>query len=168
MDLIEDLSSQLQLDGGQARGLAGSLLGLVQDGVRDKLGPEAADNLAGAVPELGEWSGDAQALAAQPEPASGGLDLGGLLGAGLSALGGPQAQALGPVASILGKLGLDASKAQLVAPLLMNFLQSRLDPELMSKLTSALPWLGMLTGASPTPASSEGGGLGAMLGGLLK
>lgn len=167
MDLIESLSSQLQLDGGQARGLAGSLLGMVKDGVADKLGGEAAESLASAVPELGEWKQDADALAAQPEPA-GGFDMGSLLSAGMSAFGGQQAQSLAPVVSLLGKVGLDASKAQLVAPMVMNFLESRVDSGLMQKITSALPWIGMLTGSSsaaPTEASS--GGLGSMLGKML-
>lgn len=165
MDLIENLSSQLQLDGGQARGLAGSLLGMVKDGVAEKLGGDAAASLASAVPELGEWKQDADALAGQPEPAGGGL--GDLLSAGMSALGGQQAQSLAPVVSLLGKVGVDAGKAQLVAPMLMNFLQSRVDGGLMQKITSALPWLGMLTGSSSGATEASSGGLGSMLGGML-
>lgn len=174
MDLIGQLSQQLGVDGTQAQGVAGSLLKLVQGTVKEKLGPDAADQLGRSIPEMDTWQ---RAAAPQAEPAGGGGlmgALGGLMGgqeggAGgmLSALGGAAAQAgeVAAVVSLLGRFNIDASKAALVAPLLLDFLKSRLDPGLVSKVLAVVPMLaGAAGGGGNTPG---GGGLGGVLGGLL-
>nr|BDT32851.1 DUF2780 domain-containing protein [Myxococcus sp. MH1] len=166
MDLIGQLSQQLGVDGTQAQGLAGGLLKLVQGTVKEKLGADTADQLGQAIPEMDTW----QKAAPAAEPEGGGLmgALGGLMGgqgggAGglLGALGGAAAQGaeVAAVVSLLGRFNLDASKATLVAPLLLDFLKSRLDPALVGKVLSVLP---LLTGGG----ASGGGGLGG-LGGLF-
>lgn|GEM_PF-1249361 len=168
MDLIGQLSQQLGVDGTQAQGLAGGLLKLVQGTVKEKLGPDTANQLGQAIPEMDRW----QQAAPPAEPEGGGLmgALGGLMGgqggAGglMGALGGAAAQGaeVAAVVSLLGRFNLDASKAALVAPLLLDFLKSRLDPALVGKVLSVLP---MLTGGAG--GGDSGGGLGGMLGGLL-
>ena len=50
MDFIGQLSQQLGVDSNQAQGLAGSLLGLVQGSVKEKLGPEAGGRPYGGCP----------------------------------------------------------------------------------------------------------------------
>jgi hypothetical protein len=182
MDLIGQLSQQLGVNGTQAQGLAGSLLKLVQGTVQEKLGPEAADQLGRSIPEMDTWQ-QAAAPAAPPtqQGGSGGLmgALGGLMGGSqggggsglggvLGSLGGAAAQAgeVAAVVSLLGRFNIDASKATLVAPLLLDFLKSRLDPGLVSKVLAVVPMLaGVGGGGGNTPGG--GGGLGGLLGGLM-
>ncbi len=118
MDFIGQLSQQLGVDSQQAQGLAGSLLGLVRGTVKEKMGPEAADQMEQAIPEMQGWQRQAEEAQAQRPESGGGLmgALGGLMGA----LGGPVGQA-GEVAglvALLQRFNLDAGKASLVAPLL--------------------------------------------------
>ncbi|RKI31464.1 hypothetical protein D7Y27_37675 [Corallococcus sp. AB004] len=153
MDLIGQLSQQLGVNGTQAQGLAGSLLKLVQGTVQEKVGPDAARQMDQAIPEMQGWQQQAEAPAA---------DGGGLMGA----LGGAAAHAgeIAGVVAILQRFNLDASKATLVAPLLLNFLKSRLDPGLVGKVLAVMP---MLAGGSGGGGPQGGGGLGGMLGGIL-
>ncbi|WP_279635966.1 DUF2780 domain-containing protein [Corallococcus terminator] len=166
MDLIGQLSQQLGVDGTQAQGLAGSLLKMVQGTVQEKVGPDAAKQMDQAIPEMQGWQQKAEAPAAD----GGGLmgALGGLMGGGgggglMGALGGAAAHAgeVAGVVAILQRFNLDAGKATLVAPLLLDFLKSRLDPGLVGKILAVAP---MLAGGG---GSQGGGGLGGMLGGLL-
>jgi hypothetical protein len=207
MDLIGQLSQQLGVDGTQAQGLAGSLLKLVQGTVKEKVGPEASDQMGRAIPEMDTWQQQAAPTAAPGEAGGGGLmgalgglmgggqgggggglgglmggggggggGLGGLMGGGggggggglMGALGGMASQAgeMAAVVSLLGRFNIDAGKATLVAPLLLNFLKSRLDPGLVSKILAVVPMLaGGGGGGGGTPGG--GGGLGGMLGGLM-
>jgi hypothetical protein len=88
------------------------------------------------------------------------------MGAMLGAIGGAAAQAgeVAAVVSLLGRFNIDASKATLVAPLLLDFLKSRLDPGLISKILAVVP---MLAGAGGNTPGGGGGGLGGLLGGLM-
>ncbi|MBZ4329894.1 DUF2780 domain-containing protein [Corallococcus interemptor] len=174
MDLIGQLSQQLGVDGTQAQGLAGSLLKLVQGTVQEKVGPDAARQMDQAIPELQGWQ--QQAAAQAPSGDGGGLmgALGGMLGGAggggggglMGALGGAAAHAgeVAGVVAILQRFNLDASKATLVAPLLLDFLKSRLDPGLVGKILAVVP---LLAGGSGGGGPQGGGGLGGMLGGLL-
>ena len=187
MDLIGQLTQQLGVNPQQAQGLAGSVLGLVQSTVKEKLGDGAASQMAQAVPEMQGWQ-----QAAQPAPAAddgGGLmgALGGLMGGGgsaggsggglggmLGALGGAASQA-GEVAALVSlaqRFNIDASKATLVAPIVLNFLKSRLDPKLVGGILAVMPMLANLGGGGGnTPGgggAQGGGGLGGLLGGLIR
>ncbi|MGE6757484.1 DUF2780 domain-containing protein [Corallococcus interemptor] len=175
MDLIGQLSQQLGVDGTQAQGLAGSLLKLVQGTVQEKVGPDAARQMDQAIPEMQGWQQQAQARA--PAGDGGGLmgALGGMLGGAgggggggglMGALGGAAAHAgeVAGVVAILQRFNLDAGKATLVAPILLNFLKSRLDPGLVGKILAVVP---LLSGGSGGGGPQGGGGLGGMLGGLL-
>ncbi len=148
MDLIASLTSQLGLDPDKAQGLAGTALGLVQEQIGEKLGTGAAGELANALPELSGWVAQAKALS------SGGSEGGGLMGLASGLLGGGD---VGGLIKQVSGLGLDASVVQGALPLVLDFLKSRLSPELMEKVQSAVPWLKGLSG---------GGGLGGALGGL--
>jgi len=179
MDLIGQLTQQLGVNPQQAQGLAGSVLGLVQGTVKEKLGDDAAGQMARAVPEMNGWQQVAQSQAPTGE-AGGGLmgALGGLMGGAssqgqgglggmLGALGGAASHA-GEVAALVSlaqRFNIDAGKVTLIAPILLNFLRSRLDPGLVSKILAVVPMLaGGGGGGSGTPG---GGGLGGALGGLL-
>lgn len=189
MDFIGQLSQQLGVDSNQAQGLAGSLLELVQGTVKEKMGPEAADQMGQAIPEMQGWQQQAEAQtqrASRPESGGGLMGaLGGLLGGQgqspgggglMGALGGAVGQA-GEVAglvALLQRFNLDAGKASLVAPLLLNFLKSRLDPKLVGGILAVMPMLANLGGGGGnTPgggggAQGGGGGLGGLLGGLIR
>jgi len=186
MDFIGQLSQQMGVDSHQAQGLAGSLLKLVQGAVKEKMGPEAAGQLDTAIPELGAWQAQAQAQqAAQPESGSGLMGalggLGSLLGGQgqgasggglMGALGGAVSQAgeVAGVVALLQRFNIDAGKASLVAPLLLNFLKSRLDPQLVSGILLVVPMLANAAGGKPPEGggSTGGGGLGGLLGGLIR
>jgi hypothetical protein len=184
MDFIGQLSQQLGVDSQQAQGLAGSLLKLVQGTVKEKVGPAAADQMGKAIPEMHGWE---QAAAQAPQPGSGGGlmgALGGLMGGGqgqsgggglMGALGGALGGQAGEVAGIvalLQRFNLDAGKASLVAPLLLDFLKSRLDPKLVSGILAVMPMLANLGGGggggSQGGGSQGDGGLGGLLGGLIR
>ena len=175
MDLIGQLSQQLGVNGTQAQGLAGSLLKLVQGTVKEKLGPDASDQMGQAIPEMEGWQqAPSTTSAPQTAPDAGGGLMGALgnlmsgqeggTGGMMSALG--QAGDVAAVVSLLGRFNIDASKASLVAPLLLNFLKSRLDPALVGRILSVVPLLsgGGGSGGGNTPG---GGGLGGLLGGLM-
>ena len=171
MDLIGQLASQLGVEPSAAQAIAGTVLGGARDQVADKVGETEAAQLGEAVPELPEWQGQASALLGGDSgaggllggalgalgSAAGGGDSGGggLLGGALGTLGGAAGgndPTVAAVAGLLGKLNLSPSAASTVAPLVLGFLESRLPPELVSKIKSAAPVLG-------------GGGLGSLLGG---
>ncbi len=187
MDLIGQLSQQLGVDSHQAQGLAGSLLKLVQGTVKEKMGPDAADQMGKAIPEMHGWEQAGAAQAPQGQSSGGGGlmgALGGLMGGGqghsgggglMGALGGAlggQAGEMAGVVALLQRFNLDAGKASLVAPLLLNFLKSRLDPKLVSGILAVMPMLANLGGGggggSPGGGSQGGGGLGGILGGLVR
>jgi hypothetical protein len=93
----------------------------------------------------------------------------------MGALGGAMGQAgeVAGVVALLQRFNLDAGKASLVAPLLLNFLKSRLDPKLVSGILAVMPMLANLGsgGGGDTPggggSQAGGGGLGGLLGGLI-
>ncbi|WPB80397.1 DUF2780 domain-containing protein [Archangium violaceum] len=191
MDFIGQLSQQLGVDSNQAQGLAGSLLKLVQGTVKEKMGPEAADQMGQAIPEMQGWQQQAEAgtQPASQQESGGGLmgalgGLGGLLGGQgqssggggglMGALGGAvgQASEVAGVVALLQRFNIDAGKASLVAPLLLNFLKSRLDPKLVGGILAVMPMLANLgSGGGNAPGGGGGqggGGLGGLLGGLIR
>lgn len=184
MDFIGQLSQQLGVDNNQAQGLAGSLLKLVQGTVKEKLGADAAEQMGQSIPEMQNWQQAAQARTPPAESGGGGGGLmgalgglGGMLGGQgqsggggglMGALGGAVGQAgeVAGVVALLQRFNIDAGKASLVAPLLLNFLKSRLDPKLVSGILAVMPMLANLGGGGGSPGG--GGGLGGILGGLTR
>ena len=175
MDLISTLAGQLGVDPEQAKALAGGVLGGVKGAVAEE-DDAAAATLAGAIPELSDWEqkadamtgGDMQAggvggLLGAATDAMGGGGLGGLLGAAAGALGGEQGKDIAAVVMLMDKIGIDSSKAALVAPTVLSFLKERLPDGLLDKVLAAAPMLAMVSGGDKGD-DKDGGGLGGLLG----
>jgi uncharacterized protein VcgC/VcgE DUF2780 len=155
MDLIGALTSQLGIDAGNAKGLAGSALGMLEQQVSQKLGDGDASALKAQLPELSEWK------AAAGEAAGGGGLLGaagGLLGGALG--GGGGGFDVGSLIQMATKFDLGPAAVQQLVPIVLQFLQSKLEPGLLQRILSAVP---ALTGGG----KPGGGGLAGALGGLL-
>ena len=69
---------------------------------------------------------------------------------------GARAETFAGLAGIVSNLGIDGSKAAMIAPLVLNFLKSRVDPQLLAQIQKFAPVL------------SGGGGIAGALGGLIK
>jgi hypothetical protein len=124
-ELIDTLVQQLGVSGTQAEGGAAVLF----KAARDKLGAGEFDKLLGGLPGLGDLLGKA--------PATGGSGLGGLLGSLAGAVGG-NAQLISTIMGGFGKLGLTVDDAKRFAPVIMNFLRSRVGPDVAAKLEQTL------------------------------
>ena len=187
MDFIQTLASKLDLDPTQAQGVAGAVLTQVRGALDDDTdGDDATQAFDAAVPELGGWKAAAGKLmggGAQAAPAAGGGGLGGLLGglaggggggllgAVAGAVGGADAQNTVALVGLLGKLGIGADKAAMVAPIAYSFLKERLDGNVLALALKAAPFL--VGGGDDDAAGAQDGGLdlgGALgaLGGFLK
>jgi len=160
MDLIATLSSSLGIDAGKAQGLAGAALGLLEEQVSQRLGASEASELRASVPELPAWKSEGEALADRP---AGGLlgAAGGLLGA-TGLLGGTSGLDVASLIQLAAKAGVPAGAAQSLLPVLLQFLQSRLSPDLLGKVLSIAPAL-----KSGGQGRQGGGGLLGALGGIL-
>lgn len=123
-ELIDQLTKSLGITGAQAEGGAGVLF----KAAKDKLGPAEFDSLLGSVPGLGDLIKKA--------PAAGG-GLGGLLGGLAGAVGG-NAGLIATVVSGFGKLGLKAEDAKKFAPVILDFLRTKVGPDVVSKLEKTL------------------------------
>ncbi len=166
MDLIGTLSSQLGISPDQAKAVAGGVMGMVKGNLEDSDEDgttEAAGALEQAVPEMSDWQQAATDLVEGKEEESSGGGLGGMLGGMLGgggassmlgsltsggalgalagAVGGEDAKNTAVLVQILGKVGLDSSKAQMVAPMAYEFLKGRLPEGIMSKVSMAAPML---------------------------
>ncbi|MFT5586449.1 MAG: hypothetical protein ACI9VR_004048 [Cognaticolwellia sp.] len=180
MDLIAQLAGTLGLEENQAKALAGTVIGGVQNAVADE-DPEKAAQIGNAVPELSGWQSAAGSLLGGGEKSgggglggllggmTGGGGAGGLLGAAAGAFGGQEAKDTLAVVGILNQFDVDAGKAAMVAPLILNFLKSRVEPGTLSTIIAVAPMLAAVVGGDDGDDSDDkpaGGMLGA-LGGLL-
>lgn len=176
MDLIGALSSQLGLEPDQAKALAGSVLGGVRDQIAEQAGPETAQKMNAAIPELGGWqdmaskflgggaSGATGSMGGLLGAAAGAMGGGGgLLGAAAGAIGGPEARQAAQIVAILGKFGVDAKMAGVAAPLVLDFLKDRLPENVLGAALAAAPFL---AGGS-NDDGDDGGGIAGALGGLF-
>jgi hypothetical protein len=128
MNIVEALSLQLKLPENAARGLAGQLLGLVEDTVREKVSYGVASRIRDAVPEMIDWQTSAPTLA------PGSLHINEL----------PLPTALGDEAELDGLLErfrIPKTETALVASLALQFLSSRLDNTTVSVIARAMPSL---------------------------
>ena len=151
MDLISQLSSTLGIDASQTQALAGTVLSAVQS----QTGDGDAEAISEAVPELEQWN-------QQAEAATDASPMGGLLGAAIGAIGGSGAQEAANVAAMLSKLGLDSGKAALVAPVVMQFLEERLSPEVLQRVVSSVPMLSGIVQDTEGDGLDIGDALGAI------
>ncbi len=123
-ELIDMLTKKLGVNATQAEGGAAVLF----KAAKDKLGPDEFTRLLGGVPGLGDLMKKA--------PAAGG-GLGGLLGGIAGAMGG-NAALISTIVGGFGKLGLTADDARKFAPVMFEFLRSKVSPDVAAKLEKTL------------------------------
>jgi hypothetical protein len=157
MDLIATLSSQLGIDAEKSQGLAGAALGMLKAQVEQKLGGADASTLQSQLPELTQWQAKAAELGFGGGGGGGGGLGGGLLGAAASLFGGGPGLDLAAIGQLVSKAGLGSGAVQQLLPIVLEFLKSRLDPGLLSRVLGAIPAL----------SGAKGGGLARALGGIL-
>jgi hypothetical protein len=124
-ELIDMLTRNLGVNGAQAEGGAAVLF----KAARDKLGDGEFGKLLGGVPGLSDLLNKA--------PAASGGGLGGLLGGLAGAVGG-NAGAIATILQGFGKLGLTADHAKKFVPVILEFLHSKVGPDVVSKLEKTL------------------------------
>lgn len=158
MDLIAQLAGTLGVDPNKAAALAGTVVGGAKDQLAAAGDSASAAKVGAAVPELGDWLSKAQALTGGGDAGGIGGMLGGMLGgsgagAALGAVGGAAG-----VISKLSALGIDASMIAKAAPMVLQFLEGRVDADVLAKIK---PVVAALSGGD-----AKGGGIGGALGGL--
>jgi len=123
-ELVDLLTGKLGVNATQAEGGAAVLF----KAAKDKLGGDEFNKLLGGVPGLGDLMKKA--------PATGG-GLGGLLGGIAGAMGG-NAALISTIVGGFGKLGLSADDAKRFAPVMFDFLKTKVPPDVVGKLEKAL------------------------------
>ena len=124
-ELIDQLTKKLGVNATQAEGGTAVLF----KAAKEKLGAGEFDKLLGGVPGLGDLMKKA--------PASGGGGLGGLLGGIAGAMGG-NAALLSTIVGGFGKLGLGVEDAKRFAPVIMDFLRSKVGKDVADKIEKTL------------------------------
>ena len=124
-ELVDMLTRNLGVNAEQAEGGAAVLF----KAARDKLGGAEFDQLLGGLPGLGDLMKKA--------PASGGGGLGGMLGGLASAVGG-NAGLIATIVGGFGKLGLTTDHAKKFVPVIIQFLNTKVGPDVVSKLEKTL------------------------------
>lgn len=136
-DFIDMATKQLGVAPGAAQAGAGGLLGML----KDKVGGDLFGKVAAAIP----GAGDLAAKAASAAGGGGGGVLGGLMEKAGGLLGGSAGQALG-AASILQKAGISLDKVRGFGEMFLNFVKSKLSPDLLKSLLAKAGDLGKLVG----------------------
>ena len=151
--LIGQLAQQFGLGEGQAEAGAGAVLKFLQS----QAGGAEVQEVIAKVPGAEAWMAKAEAL---PQEGGGG---GGLLGQAAGLLGsmGGGAGGLGQVLSQLQSAGLSADSAAQFVPALIEKLRGEAGSDLINTVIEQVPALKSLLGG-------DGGGLGGMLGKLIK
>lgn len=129
MNFVAALSSELKLEEEVASGLAGSVLLLVEDVVREKADFGAASAIRAAVPEMRDWQMSSPTLAP------------GLLSVDTIPPPPNATGVRGEFLAVLGRFSIDGQKADKIAKLTGDFLTSRLDPAAFALVTNAMPML---------------------------
>ena len=129
MDIVGALSSQLKLEENAAAGLAGGVLLLIEDIVRDKVDFEASSRIRLGVPEMRDWQMSSPTLA--PGVVT------------LESLSSDHQHEgdLRELVGVLSRFQLDANAVPQVASLMLEFLTTRLDPLTLGVVTGAMPLL---------------------------
>ena len=124
-ELIDMLTKNLDISGAQAEGGAAVLF----KAAKDKMGAEEFGKLLGSVPGLGDLMKKA--------PSSGGSGFGAMLGGLANAVGG-NAGLIATILSGFGQLGLKPDDAKKFAPVILDFLRTKVGPDVVSKLEKTL------------------------------
>jgi uncharacterized protein VcgC/VcgE DUF2780 len=125
-ELIDQLTRSLGISGSQAEGGAAVLF----KAAKDKLGSEEFSSLLGGVPGLGD-------LLKKAPASGGGGGLGGLLGGLAGAVGG-NAGLIATIVGGFGKLGLKPEDAKKFVPVILDFLRTKVGPDVVSRLEKTL------------------------------
>lgn len=128
MDIIEAFTLQLRIPENAARGLAGQLIGLIEDIVREKVSYGVASRIRDAVPEMIDWQ------TASPTLAPGSLHINELP---LTTHGGDDAEFDG----LLERFRISRADAPLVSSLTLQFLSSRLHASTLEVVSRSVPAL---------------------------
>ena len=128
MNIVEALTLQLKLPENAARGLAGQLLGLIEDTVREKVSYGVASRIRDAVPEMIEWQTSAPTLA------PGSLHINELP---LPTPHGDEAELDG----LLDRFRIPVGDRALVASLALQFLSARLEASTLAVVAQSMPAL---------------------------
>ena len=128
LNIVEALTLQLKLPDNAARGLAGQLLGLVEDTIREKISYGVASRIRDAVPEMIAWQ------TATPTLAPGSLHINDLP---LPTPAGEEAELDG----LLERFRIPKGETGVVTSLTLQFLSSRLDTSTISHIARAMPVL---------------------------
>lgn len=179
MDLVSGLASAVGIPQDQAKAVAGLVLGMANTQVSEQK-PELAAQMSTAIPEISGWraaadtfisslskTSPAQAAPQQPAPQQpapqGGLfgDLLSAAGSGfgnqiLGAIAGQEVAQGAQLAMVLDRIGLTTEQAAAAAPVVLNFLKSRLDETTVQQIVSAAPLLGSLLERAPGLSSLIG------------
>jgi hypothetical protein len=123
-ELIDLLVSNLKVNESQARGGTAVLL----KAARDKLGADEFRHMLGGVAGIDDLM--------QQAPASSGM--GKLFGGFASALGGDKGALLANIVTGFGRLGLTPDHARSFAPVILEFLRTRVGNQTTEKLEKAL------------------------------
>jgi len=123
-ELTDMLTKKLGVNATQAEGGAAVLF----KAAKDKLGSEEFGKLLGGVPGLNDLMKKA------PAPGGG---FGGLLGGLAGAIGG-NAALISTIVGGFGKLGLTAEDARRFAPVMSEYLKTKVPPDVVSKLETTL------------------------------
>jgi hypothetical protein len=124
MDIVGAFVSQLKLNENSARGLAGQLLGLIEDTVREKVSFGVAARIRDAVPEMTQW----QLSAPTMHPGS----------ISLSDIEPPRLDQHAEMHGLLERFRVDVSESEAVNALALQFLSSRLEPSVIRSIANAL------------------------------
>lgn len=131
MDFPGALVQQLGVTEAAAKGLAGQVVALVEDAVREKVSYTVASRIRDAVPELHRWQ------ASTPTLPPGALRL--------DELGQPKLPGIAPeeqeLASTLARFRVPFERAAEVRALTLQFLGARLDSKTFSQIIQGLPQL---------------------------
>ena len=125
-ELIDSLTKNLGISGTQAEGGAAVLF----KAAKEKLGAAEFDSLLGGVPGLGDLLKKAPAVQWR-------RSLGGLLGGLAGAMGG-NAALIASIVGGFGKLGLKLEDAKKFVPVILDFLRTKVGPDVVSKLEKTL------------------------------
>ena len=125
-ELIDGLMKDLGISAAQAEGGAAVLL----KAAKDKIGAAEFDSQLGGVPGLHD-------LLKKAPASGGGGALGGLLGGLAGAMGG-NAALIATIVGGFGKLGLKAEDAKKFVPVIIDFLRTKVGPDVVSRLEKTL------------------------------
>ena len=128
MDIIDAFTLQLRIPENAARGLAGQLIGLIEDIVREKVSFGVASRIRDAVPEMIDWQ------TASPTLAPGSLHINELP---LATQGGDQAEFDG----LLERFRISRDDVPLVTSITLQFLAARLNASTLEVVTRSVPAL---------------------------